>query len=123
MNTIEKAKTYNLTVVALDGNEQAEGLAAADIAKVVNISKEEDTIECIKQEQVDFVLTVPIGRYLKLVSYASVRYPLPSSEVDQPGQLSLFLHPFSPSCNVHICSPASLSDASCSADMSRSPSP
>lgn len=67
LHTIKKAKEYNLTVVALDGNDKAEGLAAADIAKVVNISEEEETIECMKQEKVDFVLTVPIGRYLTTI--------------------------------------------------------
>ena len=77
LHTIEKAKEYNLTVVALDGNEKAEGLEAADIAKVVNISKEEDTIECIKQEQVDFVLTVPIGRYLTTIGRVNDALQLP----------------------------------------------
>lgn len=83
LHTIEKAKTYNLTVVALDGNEQAEGLAAADIAKVVNISKEEDTIKCIKQEQVDFVLTVPIGRYLTTIGSVNDALGLPGIGKEQ----------------------------------------
>ena len=67
LHTIQKAKEYNLTVVALDGNEKAEGLAAADEAIVVNISKEEETIQCIQKENIDFVLTVPIGRYLTTI--------------------------------------------------------
>ena len=83
LHTIEKAKAYNLTVVALDGNEKAEGLAAADIAKVVNISKEEDTIKCIKQEQVDFVLTVPIGRYLTTIGSVNDTLELPGIGKEQ----------------------------------------
>ena len=67
LHTIQKAKEYHLAVVALDGNEKAEGLAAADKARVVNISQEKETIECMKNENVDFVLTVPIGRYLTTI--------------------------------------------------------
>ena len=47
--------------------EKAEGLAVADEAIVVNISKEEETIQCIQKENIDFVLTVPIGRYLTTI--------------------------------------------------------
>lgn len=67
LHSIEKAKEYGLTVVALDGNEKADGLAAADESRVINISKEKDTIECIEKENIDFVLTVPIGRYLTTI--------------------------------------------------------
>ena len=77
LHTIRKAKEYNLTVVALDGNEQAEGLAEADEARVVNISKEEETLECIKNEKADFVLTVPIGRYLTTIGSVNDTLRLP----------------------------------------------
>ena len=77
LHTIRKAKEYNLTVVALDGNGQAEGLAAADEAKVVNISQEKETIECIKKEEIDFVLTVPIGRYLTTIGSVNDNLHLP----------------------------------------------
>ena len=77
LHTIQKAKEYNLTVVALDGNEKAEGLAAADEAIVVNISKEEETIRCIEKENIDFVLTVPIGRYLTTIGSVNDTLNLP----------------------------------------------
>lgn len=77
LHTIKKAKEYQLTVVALDGNEKAEGLAAADEAIVVNISKEEETIECVKRENIDFVLTVPIGRYLTTIGSVNDALNLP----------------------------------------------
>ena len=77
LHTIRKAKEYHLTVVALDGNEQAEGLSAADEARVVNISKEKETIECVKKEEVDFVLTVPIGRYLTTIGSVNDTLKLP----------------------------------------------
>lgn len=83
LHTIRKAKEYNLTVVALDGNEKAEGLEAADEARVVNISKEEETIDCIKQEQVDFVLTVPIGRYLTTIGKVNDVLNLPGIGKEQ----------------------------------------
>ena len=77
LHTIKKAKEYQLTVVALDGNEKAEGLAAADEAIVVNISKEEETIQCVEQEKIDFVLTVPIGRYLTTIGSVNDTLKLP----------------------------------------------
>ena len=77
LHTIKKAKEYNLTVVALDGNEKAEGLAAADEAVVVNISKEDETIQCVEKENIDFVLTVPIGRYLTTIGSVNDILKLP----------------------------------------------
>ena len=77
LHTIKKAKEYDLTVVALDGNGKAEGLAAADEARVVNISQEKETIECIKKEGIDFVLTVPIGRYLTTIGSVNDTLGLP----------------------------------------------
>ena len=35
LHTIQKAKEYGLTVVALDGNEKAEGLVAPIIAALI----------------------------------------------------------------------------------------
>ena len=83
LHTIKKAKEYNLTIIALDGNEKAEGLAVADEAKVVNISKEKETIDCVKQEQVDFVLTVPIGRYLTTIGSVNDTLQLPGIGKEQ----------------------------------------
>lgn len=77
LHTIEKAKEYNLTVVAMDGNEKADGLTVADKAVVVNISKEDETIECVKKEKIDFVLTVPIGRYLTTIGSVNDTLHLP----------------------------------------------
>ena len=77
LHTIQKAKEYDLTVVALDGNEKAEGLVAAQEARVVNISREKETIECIEKEKIDFVLTVPIGRYLTTIGAVNDELHLP----------------------------------------------
>lgn len=77
LHTIEMARKHGITVVALDGNEKAEGLEAADIAKVVNISKELETRDAVEKEAVDFVLTVPIGRYLTTIGYVNDSLQLP----------------------------------------------
>lgn len=77
LHTIEMAKKHGITVIALDGNEKAEGLKTADIAKVVNISQEEDTKKALESEEIDFVLTVPIGRYLTTIGYVNDELYLP----------------------------------------------
>ena len=77
LHTIEMAKKHGITVVALDGNEKAEGLKTANISKVVNISKEEETLQALEEEKIDFVLTVPIGRYLTTIGYINDTLQLP----------------------------------------------
>lgn len=64
IHTIEEAKKQGVRVIAFDGNPDAEGLSVADKAVVVDITNEEATIEAVRQEKVDFLLTAPIGRYL-----------------------------------------------------------
>lgn len=77
LHTIEIAKKHGITVIALDGNEKAAGLEKADIAKVVNISKEKETLEALEKEDIDFVLTVPIGRYLTTIGHVNDKLQLP----------------------------------------------
>ena len=77
LHTIEKAHEYGLTIVALDGNGKAPGLPAADKALVVDISDEEETIRAVREEKVDFVLTVPIGRYLTTIGAVNDTLTLP----------------------------------------------
>lgn len=64
LHTIKKAKEQGLMVIAMDGDPDAAGLKEADKAAVVNISDEEETIAAVKEIKPDFLLTVPIGRYL-----------------------------------------------------------
>lgn len=77
LHTIEKAHEYGLEIVALDGNPAAAGLKAADKALVVDISDEKATIEAVREEKVDFVLTVPIGRYLTTIGAVNDTLSLP----------------------------------------------
>lgn len=71
LHTIQKAKELGVETIALDGNPNAEGLQAADKGIFVDISNEEATIEVLKQENPDFILTVPIGRYLTTIGAAN----------------------------------------------------
>lgn len=77
LHTIKKAHEQGLSVVALDGNPQAEGLKAADQQFVIDISDEDVTIETLKREKPDFVLTAPIGRYLTTVGAVNDALGLP----------------------------------------------
>lgn len=77
LHTIRKAKEYGLTVTALDGNAQAEGLKEADEALVVDISDEEATMAAVRAVAADFVLTVPIGRYLTTIGAVNDALGLP----------------------------------------------
>lgn len=64
LHAIKKAQAHGIFVTALDGNPEAEGLKAADRALVVDISDENAVIEALRAEKPDFVLPVPVGRYL-----------------------------------------------------------
>lgn len=75
--TIKKAHEYGIIVAALDGNPEAAGLAAADLAIKADISDEENTIAVLKRVKPDFVLTVPIGRYLTTIGAVNDAFKLP----------------------------------------------
>jgi len=77
LHTIAKAQEYGITVMAYDGNSKAEGLATADKAFVVDISDEKATIEAVEAAEADFVLTVPIGRYLTTIGAVNDALGLP----------------------------------------------
>lgn len=77
LHTIEKAHAHGLTVAALDGDPGAEGLKRADKPLVIDISDEEAVIKALQEEKPDFVLTVPIGRYLTTVGAVNDALGLP----------------------------------------------
>lgn len=71
LHTIEIAKESGLYVIALDGNSEALGLSAADEGFVVDISDVDRVVETLRREQVNVILTVPIGRYLTTIGKAN----------------------------------------------------
>lgn len=77
LHAIEKAHQYGLEVIALDGNPEAAGLKAADRALIVDISDERAVISTLKEEKPDFVLTVPVGRYLTTIGAVNDALGLP----------------------------------------------
>ncbi len=77
LHTIEKAHVHGVRVAAFDGNPTAPGLAAADDGLVVDISREEELLQAARRENPDFVLTVPIGRYLTSVGAVNDALSLP----------------------------------------------
>lgn len=77
LHTIKKAHEYGIEVVALDGNPGAEGLEAADKPIVADISDEEAVLKVLRREKPDFVLTVPIGRYLTTIGTVNDTLGLP----------------------------------------------
>ena len=77
LHTIQKAHDHGIQVAALDGHSDAAGLSVADQGLVVDISQEHATIEAVRKEQPDFVLTVPIGRYLTTIGAVNDALSLP----------------------------------------------
>lgn len=77
LHTIQKAHEYSLAVTAIDGNPGAEGLKEADRALVVDISDETAVISAVRKEKPDFLLTVPIGRYLTATGAVNDALKLP----------------------------------------------
>ncbi len=77
LHTIEKAHGYGIKIVALDGDPHAPGLGVADRSMTVDISDEGAVIEALRGEKPDFVLTVPIGRYLTTIGAVNDALGLP----------------------------------------------
>ena len=71
VHTITKAKEQGVRIIALDGNPKAEGFAHANESRVVDISDMEKTYEEVKKIKPDFVVPVPIGRYLLTTGYVN----------------------------------------------------
>ena len=77
VHAIEKARELGIKTIALDGDPEAEGLGHADEHRVVDISDEQSVIDVLRSERIDFVMTVPIGRYLTTVGAVNDALHLP----------------------------------------------
>lgn len=76
VHTIKQAKEENVYVVALDGNPDAEGFKYADLSVNVDISDVEKVSKEIEKIAPDFVVPVPIGRYLSTTGYINEKFGL-----------------------------------------------
>lgn len=76
IHTIEMAKKHNIYVVALDGNPAAKGFEYADKSVVVDISDKEKVCQEIEKINPDFIIPIPIGRYLSTTGYINERFNL-----------------------------------------------
>lgn len=76
VHTIENAHKHNIFVVAVDGNPNARGFEYADKAINVDISDVDAVCKVVEEEKPDFILTVPIGRYISTIGYVNSKYNL-----------------------------------------------
>ena len=75
---INEAKKMEFTVIAFDGNAQAEGLKYADISIVIDITKPELIIDKLSELNIkpDIILPVPIGKMLNTIGILNDHYNL-----------------------------------------------
>lgn len=83
IHTIQMAGKYGIKVVAIDGNPEAEGFLHADEHIVVDISDRDKVYAAVEKIRPDFVLPVPIGRYLTMTGYINKVFHLPGIQYEQ----------------------------------------
>jgi len=74
---IAQARATGLRVVAVDRNPEAPGLAAADVAEVVDFSDVDAVIEVARRHAVDGVLTISADRAVPVVAAVAEALGLP----------------------------------------------
>ena len=74
---IAQARARGLRVVAVDRNEEAPGLADADIAEVVDFSDVEAVIDVARRHGIDGVLTISADRAVPVVAAVAEALGLP----------------------------------------------
>lgn len=77
VHAIKVAQELGVKVFALDGNPEAEGFKYADEKIVVDISNQQLVAKEIEKIEPDFLIPVPIGRWLSTSGYINDRYNLP----------------------------------------------
>jgi biotin carboxylase len=74
---IAQARARGLRVIAVDRNPEAPGLAAADVAEVVDFSDVDAVIEVARRHAVDGVLTISADRAVPVVAAVAEALGLP----------------------------------------------
>ena len=77
VHAIEMAHKLGHRVIAVDNDPRAAGAAVADVHHRINISHEDEVIEALRGEHIDFVMTTPIGRHLTSIGAVNDAFGLP----------------------------------------------
>lgn len=80
IHIIKLAKAKGIYVIGLDGNKNAEGLKYVDETRIVDISNVSLVSEIVSSIKPDFVIPIPIGRYLSTLGYINSHYGLKGIE-------------------------------------------
>lgn len=76
IHSIQIAQKNGIYVIGMDGNPEAEGLTYADEARVVDISDVDRVSVAIQEINPDFIIPIPIGRYLSTMGAINERFGL-----------------------------------------------
>ncbi|MGI8478809.1 MAG: ATP-grasp domain-containing protein [Gaiellaceae bacterium] len=82
LRAIEHARARELRVVAVDRNANAPGLAAADVAEVVDFTDVAAVTEVGRRQRVDGVLTVSADRAVPVVATVAAELGLPGIGIE-----------------------------------------
>lgn len=74
--TIKMAQKYDIFVVGVDGNPNAEGFKYVDKIVIADISNLELIEQIIDEIKPDFTLPVPIGKYLSTIGWVNSKFGL-----------------------------------------------
>ncbi|MCR5509596.1 MAG: ATP-grasp domain-containing protein [Lachnospiraceae bacterium] len=77
VHAIEQAHKLGHRVIAVDQDPKAPGAMAADVHYRIDISHESEVIDALKKEDIDFVMTTPIGRHLTTIGAVNDALHLP----------------------------------------------
>src|SRR5487761_863768 len=75
---IEQAKAGGWRVIAVDGDPNAVGFAAADIAEVVDFRELERVVEIGRRHQIDAVVAISTDRAVPIAAAVAERLNLPT---------------------------------------------
>lgn len=77
VHAIEQAHRLGHRVIAVDNDPRAAGAAIADVHCRIDISHEQEVIEALRGEHIDFVMTTPIGRHINTIGAVNDALGLP----------------------------------------------
>ena len=69
-------KDYQITTIAIDGNPNAPGFQYVDEAYCIDITNNDLVEKFVKEQEIDFILPVPIGRYLTTTGFINSTFNL-----------------------------------------------